>query len=135
LPVKRLLETRRNDNLWDQNSLLLHGALIQPMPRLVQDYITERDRLFPQVDLLFPTLDGNQYYPDKFGRRVKKLLEECGQEPNTTHPRKVIEKQYQALEMIRFNVQRQLYQVNLAVSLCSYLGMRPNEVAKLETGC
>jgi len=132
LPVKRVLETRREDVLWDDESILLHNILIKPAPRVWGDYIGERDRLFPESDLLFTTVDGNQYYPDKFGRRVKKLLEEAGVESTSPHPRRLTEKQCQALDKLRFDVQRQHYQIDLAVALCSYLGMRPSEVAKLE---
>jgi integrase len=132
LPVKRVLETRREDVLWDDESVLLQNTLIKPIPRVWGDYMSERDRLFPDSDLLFTTVDGNQYYPDKFGRRVRKLMDEAGVEATSPHPRRLTEKQYQALDKLRFNIQRQHYQIDLAVALCSYLGMRPSEVAKLE---
>jgi hypothetical protein len=132
LPVKRVLETRREDVLWDDESILLQNTLIKPIPRVWGDYMSERDRLFPDSDLLFTTVDGNQYYPDKFGRRIKKLMDEAGVEATSPHPRRLTEKQYQALDKLRFNIQRQHYQIDLAVALCSYLGMRPSEVAKLE---
>lgn len=54
---------------------------------------------------------------------------EAGVEAISPNPRRLTEKQYQALDRLRFNIQRQHYQIDLAVALCSYLGMRPSEVA------
>ena len=54
---------------------------------------------------------------------------EAGVEVISPYPRRLTEKQYQALDKLRFNIQRQHYQIDLAVALYSYLGMRPSEVA------
>jgi len=132
LSVKALLEAKRENLLHDRASIMLHDALISPIPEFVLDYLHTRDRLLPGAEKLFPTVDGNMYYPDKYHRRMQKILAEAGAKTDPTNPKKMTEGQYQALLDLRFGVQRQRYQMVLAATLCSYLGLRPSEVAKLE---
>lgn len=132
LSVKTLLEAKRENLLHDRSSIMLHDALISPVPEFVLDYLQTRDRLLPGAEKLFPTVDGNMYYPDKYHRRMQKILAEAGAKTDPTNPKKMTEGQYQALLNLRFAIQRQRYQMVLAATLCSYLGLRPSEVAKLE---
>lgn len=132
LSVKAILEAMRDDLMFDRSSLLLYDTLISPVPEFVLHYLDMRDRLLPEADHLFPTVNGKMYYPDKYHRRMQKILAEAGAKTEPANPKKMTEGQYQALLNLRFIIQRQRYQVILAATLCSYLGMRPSEVAKLE---
>jgi len=132
LSVKAILEAKREDLLCDHSSILLHDDLLYPTPPFMLDYLSLRDYLYPKAEKLFPTVDGNHYYPDKYHRRMQKLLAEAGAKISPAHPKELTDSQYQALVNLRFSVQRQRYQMILAANLCSFLGMRPSEVAKLE---
>jgi len=132
LPVKTILESNRDDLLHDPSSVMLYDALIYPVPEFVLAYLDQCDRLFPQAEKLFLTTDGNTYYPDKFHRRMRRILAEAGAKTDPANPKKMTEAQFQAILGLRFVIQRQRYQAVLAAALCSYLGLRPSEVAKLE---
>ncbi|MBN2147215.1 MAG: tyrosine-type recombinase/integrase [Anaerolineales bacterium] len=132
LPLKLVLGTRRLDVLWDHSSLLLHDVLICPTPPCWPDYIDLRDRLFPEAEPLFPTVDGNLYRPVKYLERLKKMLSDARQDTSLSHPKEMTEEQLQAVANLHFLIQRQAYQATLALAFCSLLGMRPSEVAKLE---
>jgi integrase len=63
---------------------------------------------------------------------MQKILVEAGAKTTPSNPKSMSEEQLQALENMRFHIQRQRDQMVLAVTLCSFLGMRPSEVARLE---
>ena len=132
LPVKSILESNRDDLLHDSSSVMLYDALISPVPNFILGYLDQRDRLLPQAEKLFPTVDGKMYYPDKFYRRMQRILAEAGVNTEQVNPKKLTEAQFQAMLNLRFVIQRHRYQAILAAVLCSYLGLRPSEVAKLE---
>jgi integrase len=132
LSLPTILEAKRIELLSDDSSVLLYDNLIESIPALLLDYIGLRDRLFPEAEKLFPTVDGKQYYPINFHKRMRKILTEAGTKTLPTNPKKLTNDQYQALLNMRFQIQRQRYQMFLAVTLCTFLGMRPSEVAKLE---
>lgn len=130
--LQTILETKRDDLLYDSSSILLGDELIYPLPHLFSDYLRLRDYLFPKAEKLFPTVNGNQYYPCSFHKRMQKILAEAGAKTTPSNPKSMSEEQLQALENMRFHIQRQQDQMVLAVTLCSFLGMRPSEVARLE---
>ncbi|MBN2548485.1 MAG: tyrosine-type recombinase/integrase [Anaerolineales bacterium] len=132
MPVDAILRTRRCDLLADRSAILLQDTLLDPAPALIMDYLQLRDRYFPEAENLFPTLDGNPYKPKKYYYRIRKLLVDAGIKILPGPPRRLSEEQYNALLYRRFAVQRQRYQMVLAMALCSHLGLRPSEVAKLE---
>jgi hypothetical protein len=132
LSLQNILETKRDDLLYDSTSILLGDELIYPIPHLFLDFLRLRDYLFPKAEKLFPTVNGNQYYPCSFHKRMQKILAEAGAKTTPSNPKSMSEEQLQALENMRFHIQRQRDQMVLAVTLCSFLGMRPSEVARLE---
>lgn len=132
LPVKTILEARRCDVVSDSSGIVLRNKLIAPVPSPWFDFIDLRDQLFPNSEMLFPTVNGTQYYQCKFSTRIKKLLAEAGQKTSPSHPRKLTEGQFRALVNLRFRYWRQDYQRKLAAALCSFWGLRSSEVAKLE---
>jgi len=131
--VDDVLEMPREEVLADEGSILLREHLLTDPPIFVLDYLACRDALFPHSTLLFPTSDGLQYRPVKFFKRIKKLLEIANIPNSPSHPARLDEVQFQALLNLRFQLQRPLFQNALAVALCSHLGLRPSEVAKLVT--
>ncbi len=130
--LQTILETKRDDLLCDSSSILLNDELIYPIPLLFSDYLRLRDFLFLKAEKLFPTVNGNQYYPCSFHKRTQKILAEAGVKTIPSNPKSMSEEQLQALESMRFRIQRQRDQMILAVTLCSFLGMRPSAVARLE---
>jgi len=132
LPVKTVLEARRCGVVWDSSGIVLQNVLIAPVPSPWLDFIGLRDQLFPNSEMLFPTVNGMQYYQCKYSTRIKKLLAEAGQKTTPSHPKRMTEGQCQALINLRFRYWRQDYQRKLAAALCSFWGLRSSEVAKLK---
>ncbi len=132
-PLRQTLEILRDEVLTDSSAILVQEQLVAEPPRFVLDYMACRDALFGKSLFLFPTSDGALYRPTKFTKRIKKLLEEANMATSPSHPTELSDEQYQALLNMRFKIQRPIYQSALAVALCSYLGLRPSEVAKLIT--
>ncbi len=133
LSLSETLEFPRQEVLSDEKSLLINDQLLAKPPRYVLDYLSQRDAIFPQNELLFPTSDGQPYRPVKYQKRIAKLLQEAKAPTSPSHPAKLSDDQYQALLNLRFQLQRPSYQISLAAVLCCYLGLRPSEVAKLIT--
>lgn len=132
-PLCQILVLLRAEVLADDTTMLLRDHLFMEPPRFVLDYLTYRDSLFTESEFLFPTADGQLYRLTKFIKRIMKLLQEANVATSPSHPSQLSDEQYQALLSLRFQLQRPIFQNALAVALCSYLGLRPSEVARLIT--
>jgi integrase len=132
-PLGQILEILRDEVLGDDTTVLLKDHLFTEPPRFVLDYLICRDSLFTKSEFLFPTVDGQLYHPTKFIKRIRKLLQEANVATSPSDPSQLCDEQYQALLNLRFQLQRPIFQNALAVVLCSYLGLRPSEVARLIT--
>lgn len=129
--LRRVLEITRSDILFDGKSILLGDVILPVVPTYMLEYLDRRDQFFPKTSLLFPTLEGRSFLPAKYSKQFKSLLKAAGLEGAVTHPKDLSDLQWAQVERIRFDKQRPRYQVILAGTLCSFLGLRPSEVAKL----
>ncbi|MEA3421948.1 MAG: site-specific integrase [Acidobacteriota bacterium] len=132
MPLKMVLELSREDILTDSESELMGENVISNMPSFVVSYIHNWDILFPDEEILFPTKDGNRYYPKQFAKRARKLLSDANASVKPYYPKKLSSEQYKKLIDLRFRLQRHRYQMILATALCTYLGCRSAEVAGLK---
>lgn len=131
LSQHRVLELMRTDILFDGKAVLLDDLLLTHVPTYLMEYLDRRDQVFSKTLLLFPTLEGRSLLPGKYAKQFKALLASAGLQETVTHPKKLTDQQWALIEKVRFQKQRPRYQVILAGTLCSYLGLRPSEVAKL----
>jgi integrase len=131
-PLKQVLELSREKILADRESALIGEHLVSNIPSFFCNYMHSRDNLFPGNEVLFPTKDGNQYYPNQFAKRIRKLLAQADASVKPYHPKKLSIKQYKKLVGLRFGLQRHRYQMILATALCANLGFRSSEVAGLK---
>lgn len=130
-PVDQVLSIPRDQLLIAENEVLVGDFFIPKAPETFLEYIHTRDRHFQQAAMLFPTKDGQRYAPSKFKKRLKSLFENARISNPSNTPADLTPAEYQALQNLRFAIQRPCYQSKLAVALCVYLGLRPSEVAKL----
>ena len=111
----------------DQLPSLKSAQAIQSL----NEYVSCRNGLFPAVNFLFPTEDGEMFLPSKFKQNLRKLLYVAGQPITPSHPVKMSEQQIQAILNLKFQYQRPKFQQILAASLLGYQALRPGEVANL----
>ncbi len=135
----------RHSNMSIQESLQLMRTTIEltdtkilcgkevsfPRKKLILEYLTRRDKLFPESDYLFPTMYGNLFLPGKFSKRFQKLSHEAGIQLDHDHPKEISPQQYEKLIALRFQYQRQRYQISLAMALLDCNALRSSEVATL----
>lgn len=131
-PLSRALELTRGDIVFDDNSIMVGDVLIPDVPEFVIEYLKRRPTVFPNSALLFPTLEGKPFHPAKYSKQFKGMLKIAGLENVATHPNSLSEEQWQKVLNILFQKKRAQYQAVLAGIFCSYLGLRPSEVAKLK---
>lgn len=98
---------------------------------LLTCYTQQLRELFPNSEYLFPTEDGQRYLPVKFQQNIRKLLVMIEQKKITSNPLKMTDEQVRAIEALKFNYQRPLYQLIISAALMGYMALRPSEVAKL----
>jgi len=131
LSQRRVLELTEADILHDERSILLEDEILSSTPVYLHEYLNRRDQVFPKTPLLFPTLAGRSFLPVKYSVQFRSLLRDAGLEGVATHPKNLSDQQWEQVERTRFEKQRGRHQVILAGTLCSFLGLRPSEVAKL----
>lgn len=130
-PVSRALELSCGDVIFDEDSIMVGDVLIPSVPAFVIDYLKRRGTIFSNTNLLFPTLEGRPLHPAKYSKQMHGMLRNIGLEGITTHPKTLKNEQWEKLQTILYQKRHARLQVIFAGIFCSYLGLRPSEVAKI----
>lgn len=98
---------------------------------LFLEYNNCRNAIFPNSDFLFPTEDGEQYWPDKFFQNKTKLFQHAGVKTSLRRLVNTSPEQIEAILALKFENQRPAFQLALATAILGYMALRPGEVANL----
>jgi len=125
MPLQKVLQMRIGD---------VNGLPSVSRQELLEKYLKVRRKLFPTLDLTFPTDDGAFFMPVKFKQNITRMLKRANQPVTPYHPSKLSEEQITALEGLQFEFQRPRFQIGLASGFLSLMALRPEEVANLRKG-
>lgn len=131
MSIQESLQLQRTAIEPTDTNILCGRAVELPQSKMILEFLQRRDELYSESDYLFPTKNGNLYLPGKFAKRFQKLSREAGIQLDHNHPRDISHQQFEKLTALRFQYQRQRYQIILTMALLDCNALRSSEVANL----